>query len=68
MLHTPALIYTRIKGKRVRISCVSFGTMERKEYVGVVVNDYTTGFDLYIELDDGTIINTRYIESIDILG
>ncbi len=68
MMHVPTLIYSRIKGQRVRILCISFGDKSDKTYEGVVVGDYTTGFDLFIELDNGSIINTKYIETIEIMG
>ena len=66
MFHTPTILFTRLNGKRVRISCFTVGE-KSSIFEGSVINDYTTGVDTFIELDTGVIINTRHIESIQFI-
>ena len=61
-------LFDRVKNKKVRIVVKSFSTVINTVYEGAVIAYYFgQGTEMFIELDLGEIINTRYIESITII-
>lgn len=59
-----------IKGKRVRISVAfsGFGDAKlSKTYEGIVDCGASYGNDHFIVLENGTMINTRYVQVIEVL-
>ena len=66
----PKSIFDAVKDRKVVIHTVSFGTATGvgKDHTGVVIS-YSLNLhsELFLILDTGEIINTKYIVSIDIL-
>lgn len=67
-MHVTKILFMRLKGQKVRITCKSFSGSTPQEFEGVVIDDASTGIDSFIELDSGDMINTKYIQSIKLLG
>ena len=67
-MHVTKILFMRLKGQKVKITCKSFSGAASQVFEGIVIDDASTGIDSFIELDSGDIINTKYIESIKILG
>lgn len=67
-MHVTKILFMCLKGQRVKITCKSFSESVPQVFEGVAIDDTSTGLDSFIELDSGDIINTKYIESIKILG
>ncbi len=66
-MHVTQLLFVRIEGQKVKITCKSFNDGIPHQFEGTVIGDANTGIDSFIELDSGDIINTKYIESIKIV-
>ena len=69
-MHVPVFLFNRLKGQRVVIECVEYSTSNKtfaRKYEGTFVGDANTGYDMFIELDTGDFINTKYIVSISIV-
>ncbi len=67
-MHVPVILFNRIKGHSVRIVCQSFVKDTKETYEGKVIGDANTGYDMFIELDTGDLINVKYIEAIKIIN
>ena len=57
-------LFDRVKNKKVIIKCKKFGTLGPELKGTVIAYYFGQGTEMFLELDTGEIINTRYIESI----
>lgn len=60
-------VYDRLKDKKVKITEKGFGLAEHI-HEGVVVSCcFGQGTEMFLELNNGSLINTQYISKIDII-
>ena len=63
----PKDIFSMVKGKKVIITCINSGNGAHIEVKGVVEScSYNSYAGLFLKLDNGTIVNTRYIVTIEV--
>ena len=65
----PKDLYACVKDKKVKIICKDFTSQSSKlTHEGIVFGYcFGEGTDMFLELDNGEFVNTRYIASIQII-